>query len=151
MAAVTASAGLATTDYPLSGWWRRVFARLIDALIAVGGFAVVLETSTAIRATSGVAIAALMLGFAWFVLYFVVGHASKSGQTLGKKALGIAVKGDVAHARIGYGRAFARFSTDIFLALIPLVGFLDALMPLWDRDNQALHDKVVNTVVVRVP
>ena len=40
-----------------------------------------------------------------------------------------------------------------FLGAISLsiVWFLDLLWPFWDRDRQALHDKVVGTLVVQGP
>jgi uncharacterized RDD family membrane protein YckC len=149
MSATATFAALALPDYALSGWWRRVFAQLIDGLIVVVGFMAVLELGVALSPTSGVATVCLVLGLIWYVLYFVIGHGSKSGQTLGKKAFGIAVKGDEAGTRIGYGRSFARFLTLTFFGIVPILNVFNVLMPVWDRDNQALHDKVVDTVVVR--
>jgi uncharacterized RDD family membrane protein YckC len=39
------------------------------------------------------------------------------------------------------------FSFVLVLSWLPL---LDGLWPLWDKRNQALHDKVANTVVIRM-
>ena len=43
--------------------------------------------------------------------------------------------------------------TLLLFFIVPLVTLfpLDSLWPLWDKDDQALHDKVVRTHVVRVP
>lgn len=77
------------------------------------------------------------------------------GQTPGKQLLGIrAMKDNGEPSR--WGRTFLRefvVKRIIFglLAAITLyiVWLLDNLWPLWDRDRQALHDKVAGTVVVR--
>ena len=49
-----------------------------------------------------------------------------------------------------------RATTGRFPALVQIVlaftiigGFLDVLWPLWDRQNQTLHDKAAGTVVLR--
>lgn len=93
----------------------------------------------------------------WFA-YEVPGSAN-SGQTLGKRLLGIKVVRLESDERLGFGRAFRRWGR---LGLPTLlwycwgVGFLlqviDCLFVLIDRPlNQALHDKAAATVVVRVP
>lgn len=79
------------------------------------------------------------------------------GQTPGKQLLGIrAMKDNGQPSR--WGRTFLRefvVKGVIFglLAAITasVVWWLDNLWPLWDRDHQALHDKVAGTVVVRGP
>jgi uncharacterized RDD family membrane protein YckC len=83
-------------------------------------------------------------------VYYTVLHGRPRGQTLGKRALGIRVIGEDFRP-IGYGRAFGRFlmSWVMWLACW-LPGLLDGLWPLWDDKNQALHDKVADSIVVRV-
>jgi hypothetical protein len=82
-------------------------------------------------------------------LYFALFHALGHGQTLGKRAMGIAVR-SVAGTGIGIGRALGRAYFMFFLYLLGGLGLLiDGISPLWDRRNQALHDKVVDTVVIR--
>jgi uncharacterized RDD family membrane protein YckC len=93
----------------------------------------------------------------WFA-YEVPGSAN-SGQTLGKRLLGIKVVRVESEERLGFGRAFRRWGR---LGLPTLlwscwgIGFLlqiiDCLFVAIDRPlRQALHDKAANTVVVRVP
>jgi uncharacterized RDD family membrane protein YckC len=72
------------------------------------------------------------------------------GRALGKKILGIAVKGDIGYGRIGHGRAFGRVLALVFFGVIPVVGQLNLLWPLWDPEHQAWHDKIADTAVVRV-
>ena len=79
------------------------------------------------------------------------------GQTPGKQLLGIYVIKDNGEPS-GWGYTFLRefvvkgllFG---FLALLTLsiAGFLNLLWPFWDRDRQALHDKIVGTLVVQGP
>ena len=81
-------------------------------------------------------------------LYFTLMHGRPSGQTVGKRALGIAVRADGSLAPIGYGKAFGRaLSATLFWWFF--LAIFDNLWPLWDRRNQALHDKVVSSIVVR--
>jgi uncharacterized RDD family membrane protein YckC len=96
-----------------------------------------------------IGIAYLLTIVAPFV-YFTVMHGRESGQTLGKRWLGIRVADDSTGKSIGYGRAFGRYAISFVFGLffIPLI--LDYLWPLWDRKHQALHDKVVGSVVVKV-
>jgi uncharacterized RDD family membrane protein YckC len=93
----------------------------------------------------------------WFA-YEVPGSAN-SGQTLGKRLLGIKVVRLESDERLGFGRSFRRWGR---LGLPTLlwycwgVGFflqvVDCLFVVIDRPlNQALHDKAAGTVVVQVP
>ncbi len=87
----------------------------------------------------------LGLGFGWGALYFtaflVLGH----GQTPGKRAMGIRVI-RLDGKPIGWWYAFERFGSYFASFTTGLVGFAQIL---WDRNRQALHDKVVETVVIR--
>ena len=65
----------------------------------------------------------------------------------GKRALGIRVTGDGSDRSIGYGRAFGRHAIIAVFAFFVLPVILDYLWPLWNAKNQALHDKVVGSVV----
>lgn len=72
-------------------------------------------------------------------------------------AVGVRVVRDGTQEVIGYGRAFLRslmeqifrllLLTTLFLGIVWL---LDMLFPLWDRKRQTLHDKIAQTVVLRV-
>ena len=139
-----------------ASWGRRFTAWVIDVFIAfwVPVFAVALllglggsnfedDTGAVVLFLSVPAV--YLLGPVYFALFHALGH----GQTLGKRAMGIAVR-SVAGTGIGLGRAFGRAYFMFFLYLLAGVGLLiDGISPLWDRRNQAFHDKVVDTVVIR--
>jgi uncharacterized RDD family membrane protein YckC len=83
------------------------------------------------------------------LLYF--GVLDGRGQTVGKLALGIAVRSEATGHPIGVGRGMARRALYILLwAAFFIPGLLNALSPLWDRKRQAWHDHAVGSVVVKV-
>lgn len=83
----------------------------------------------------------ILLGIAYFV-YF---EGGPTGQTLGKKALGIRVIDFATGGPIGYGRAFIRYIGKI-VSEIPI--FLGFFWMLWDKEHQTWHDKFASAVVV---
>jgi uncharacterized RDD family membrane protein YckC len=95
-----------------------------------------------------IGIAYLLSILAPFV-YFTVMHGRESGQTLGKRWLGIRVADGTTGSAIGHGRAFGRYAITFVFWLVVIPGILDYLWPLWDKKNQALHDKVVGSVVLK--
>jgi uncharacterized RDD family membrane protein YckC len=83
------------------------------------------------------------LGIGWVIWWFIV---APRGQNPGKAVIGIRVirtNGDAVRT----GGMFVRGLAGLLAGLIPF--YLDELWILWDRDAQTLHDKIVNTVVVR--
>ena len=82
-------------------------------------------------------------------IYYTAMIGSRS-QTFGKMALGIKVVDAESSSPIGYARAFSRWlSTAAMRALFTIPSVVDHLWPLRDPRNQALHDKVARSVVVR--
>jgi len=136
-----------------ASWGRRFVAWLLDVVIVWGPIWVA-SSAVALAvedAASGIVLFALLAVLA--PLYYAFFHAGDRGQTLGKRAVGIAVRNVKTLGRISLVRALARA---YFIALlwvmswttIPLI--LDYLWPLWDAKHQAWHDKVAASVVVRV-
>jgi uncharacterized RDD family membrane protein YckC len=94
---------------------------------------------------------ALALSLLVALAYFAFLDGSRRGQTVGKMALGIAVRDVRTGAPVGAGRALVRR----FLFFLTYLGFvflfvLNALWPLWDPRRQALHDKPVSSCVVDI-
>jgi uncharacterized RDD family membrane protein YckC len=141
-------------DVVYSGWWRRVAALLIDTLliwiVVVIIFAIAFGVAElqadvgAILLIIGIVVA--IAGPIWYTIYF---HGRAPGQTIGKKALGIRVRNAEADRPIGYGASTGRYLITLVFGFFLLPAIVDYLWPLWDSRNQALHDKVANSVVVR--
>ncbi|MGH9135815.1 MAG: RDD family protein [Acidimicrobiales bacterium] len=68
------------------------------------------------------------------------------GQTVGKKAVGIATVDAQTGMPIGAGRAVGRYFARILSGGVCFLGYL---WPLWDPQKQTWHDKLVNSVVVK--
>ena len=88
----------------------------------------------------------LGIGFGWGAVYFTSFLALWSGYTPGKRLVGIRVI-RLDGKPIGWWRAFERFGGYAASLSTGLLGFLQIL---WDRNRQGLHDKAVETVVIRV-
>ena len=98
-----------------------------------------------VRALLGSVADDLGLGFGWFAVYFTSFLALMKGQTPGKRMLKMRVVRLDAKP-IGWWIAFERFGGYVASATLGLLGFVQVL---WDRNRQGLHDKVVETVVIR--
>jgi len=83
------------------------------------------------------------LGIGWIIWWFIV---APRGQNPGKAVVGIRVIRTNGEA-VRTGGMFVRGLAGIVAGIIPF--YLDELWILWDRDAQTIHDKIVNTVVVR--
>jgi uncharacterized RDD family membrane protein YckC len=83
-------------------------------------------------------------------VYFGFMNGSKRGQTVGKMAMGIAVRDARTCQRVRFWRAVGRslISGVVFQLLAEIPFVLDSLAPLWDKRRQSWHDKVAGTIVV---
>jgi len=88
----------------------------------------------------------LGIGFGWTGLYFTAFLALWKGQTPGKRILGLRVM-RLDGEKIGLWAAFERFGGYAASIFTGLLGFAQIF---WDKNRQALHDKISETVVVRV-
>jgi uncharacterized RDD family membrane protein YckC len=127
------------TEFPLASWGRRAAALLLDAFIVVVGLTVLEGFSL------GEVLAIILLPVLYHWLMVGVW-----GQTLGKMALGVRVVRATDAGRVGYSRALGRVACIWVLGVLVLPLLLAYLWPLWDKRNQTLYDKMVDTVVVRV-
>jgi uncharacterized RDD family membrane protein YckC len=143
----------------LAGWWGRVGASLLDALITTLLAAVAIGTGIGVgAATTELAgipfyiVAALIWLF--YAPVLMAREGEHNGQTLGKQAVGIAVVRENQQP-MTFGWSFIRefvIKTVVFgwLGGSILIGYLlDVLWPLWDAENRALHDMLATTRVVQ--
>ena len=143
----------------LAPWGRRFAAILIDNLIVAipvgigAGLFYVGFTNDSLGWLGAIGIVLLIFSLTvGQALYFTILNGNARGQTYGKRALGIRVIDVREGGPIGFGRSFARWGVPTVVNLfVGVFSIVDGLWPLWDARNQALHDKVANSVVVRVP
>lgn len=152
---------------PLADPLDRVVARLWDTLHAmlrflplylVGGILLVVGASMSGEAdgsTTGtilMVLGALLMGAAVvclvaFLIWNSFLRAGRTGQTLGRQKVGIAVVGTETGRPIGAGQMFVR----LFLnSLANNVMYLGWLWMLWDERGQTLGEKATSCHVVKV-
>lgn len=159
---------------PLAGWGTRVAAMLLDSLLQLLGlvpyvvglilfvvgapdsggsdsrysdYAPTTEGNPGLMVGGGLLVLAgllLMLGIQIWNRAFKQG---RTGQSVGKKVMGIRLVDEGTGQPIGAGMSFVR---DLAHTLdgFAYVGYL---WPLWDDKRQTFADKILSTVVVETP
>jgi uncharacterized RDD family membrane protein YckC len=79
------------------------------------------------------------------VLY--VRALGRTGQTWGRKIVGVKVVGKDSRQPLGSGKAFLRVLVAGIVSGNCVLGYL---WMLWDKDKQTWHDKIVGSVVLKV-
>jgi len=128
-----------TDSIQYAGWGQRFLAYIVDWIFLAIVGALILQFSR------GNLIIANSLMIITTLIYFG-STLSKSGQTLGKKMVGIKVLSLSTMQPPSYMQAIGRYF-GYYLSVIPImIGFL---APLWTEKKQAFHDSVANTIVVK--
>jgi len=167
---------------PFATWWSRVGSRLIDGLVLlvprlILAYVVLFNFDSSLRGGRGLFFTqggdffhsveiAFPIVSALGILYFVLFNGLGTGQTLGNRAAGIAVRDVTMGNGIGIARSFARSLVRTLLYTAPLVptfvkvpiptlilwipGLTNDLFPLWDARRQTLADKVARSVMIKV-
>ncbi len=141
--------GFGAAPGPLAEWPQRALGGLIDY---VGPWLV------------AVVILGLTRNFGIYLLFWLVsvgwgaynGYLNGStGQSIGKKVIGLKVVGEQTGQVIGGGQGVLRWGISAAMGLIPCLGWIvvlvNLLFPLWDAKKQTLHDKAVKSLVIVVP
>jgi uncharacterized RDD family membrane protein YckC len=130
---------------PRAGFWQRFAAVFIDGLV-IGIVPVILVIVAAASSGSrGLVVLAYLIGIVGGIAYEVYFIGGPTGQTLGKKAMGIRVIDYSTGGPLGYGRAFLRLIGRYVSGMVCYLGYL---WMLWDDEKQCWHDKMANDVVV---
>lgn len=172
-----ASAPVSQPPAEYATWLRRVAGSLIDGLVLgipllvllVAGFASVSSTmhwrcikysngtswcrtvpdSNVALVGGGILIAlGVLWALAWTV-YVIVAIGGPRGATVGMRAVKIYCVRDLTFDQVGMGKSFLRLVVTSLLGIIWIGSLIDDLFPLWDPKRQTLHDKAVDTVVLR--
>ena len=124
---------------PRASFGQRFVGWLID-LVLLGVVGVVIRALIGVPAGT---LVSTVVNFAYFG-YF---EGGPSGQTVGKRAIGIRVIRYDTGGPLGWGTALIRNVCRIVSALPCLLGYF---WMLWDKEKMTWHDKLSNTVVVPV-
>lgn len=143
---------------PLASFWARFGAYLVDLILlgivtsivaAVLGIEVAQETSAVgdnsveFSVNGAYQLVSLAIALPYFLLL-----EGGSGQTLGKKLLGVqVVAADTLQPGIGPGKALLRYVGRIISTIVCFLGYL---WMLWDPQKQTWHDKIASTKVIKV-
>ncbi len=143
---------------PRATFGQRLGAYLLDFLVIGVPFAI-LATILAVAVApdegtdvdggaAGALILLYVVGFIGLWAYYVLLEGGPTGQTIGKKAVGIRVVSMQTGGPIGYGKSFARTLVRTFIS--GAICGLGYLWMLWDKEKQTWHDKISDSVVVPV-
>jgi uncharacterized RDD family membrane protein YckC len=152
----------------LASWGQRAGAHLIDGLIVAVGAAILFVGITAPFSLAffggddvGVislivgALLALLCAAVVALLYAPALMARTNGKTLGRQVTGCRViRADGRPITFGFAMLREVLVKTLLVGVVSgatggIGWLLDVLWPLWDEENRALHDFVVNTRTIR--
>jgi uncharacterized RDD family membrane protein YckC len=122
---------------PRASFGRRFVAALLDGILLGIVYAILLAVVSQ-EAAYGLY---LLAG----IVYYTLLEGGATGQTLGKKALGIRVIDFNSGGSIGYGRGAIRYIGRLVSSIACFLGYF---WMLWDKEKQTWHDKFATSVVV---
>jgi len=124
-----------------ANWLQRVGAYVIDYIPFVILYIIGIVTHNTAILVLFLLVAIGITGYnRWY-------QAGRTGQSWGKRVLGITLVSEQTGQPIGAGMAFVRDICHFVDSIICDIGFL---FPLWDAKRQTLADKIMRTVVVTV-
>jgi uncharacterized RDD family membrane protein YckC len=133
-----------------ASWIQRVGGYIVDGLIAAPFSILAATLGQSKDEVTGVAslnafyfiFLVLAIAVSGYNRWFLQG---KTGQSWGKKVVGLRLIGEATGQPIGAGKAFLR---DI-CHIVDSICYIGFLWPLWDAKKQTLADKIVSTIVVK--
>lgn len=132
------------TQGQLSPWGKRVGNYAIDFIVP----SIIINIVAALAGGGSVVNLILNLVFLGFVIWNRWIQGGNTGQSIGRKLVGVKLISEQTGQPIGAGMAFVR---DIAHFLDSIACFVGWLFPLWDSKRQTFADKIVKTVVIDVP
>jgi uncharacterized RDD family membrane protein YckC len=127
---------------PYANWGQRFLGTLVDGLVFVVPYIVVIVGGAS--RTWAVAIIGYLalIGLAIWQLI----REGRTGQTVGKQAVGIRLVREVDGQPLGVGMAFVRRLAHFLDSIACYLGWL---WPAWDAKRQTFADKVCSSIVIR--
>lgn len=139
-----------------SGFWRRTTAAFLDGLLLITLYKILFFLISKVNTYMLLAYTGIIEDAKYYIfyttltsilslLYHTLQQASTHQATIGMRFMGIKIYGAALEKPtlpLLIGRYFS-----VYLSVLPL--FIGALMIVWTRRNQTLHDKIAKTVVCR--
>jgi uncharacterized RDD family membrane protein YckC len=131
----------------LAGWGSRVGGFLIDYLVIAVPTFVLMFIGSLVGGGAGGTI--MFIGFlaSFATALWQLHQQGTTGQTIGKKTVGVKVLREADGQPTGFGMAFVRYIAHVLDGIPCYIGYL---WPLWDPKKQTFADKVCSTVVIKV-
>jgi uncharacterized RDD family membrane protein YckC len=149
----------------LASWGSRVIAQIVDGIIIALGAVVLFAILAALGLTvdtDGGAAAFIVTAFFGVIAFSIVAllyapilMSRTNGQTLGRMVVNIRViRADGGPMTFWFAALREIVVKSLLVGVVSSFTFglswlLDILWPLWDEENRALHDFVVNTRVIK--
>jgi uncharacterized RDD family membrane protein YckC len=141
----------------MAEWWQRAAAFVLDLVVLTVPDAIIISVIAGNAVSTGLTgpssanrrlWEAIGVAFVVSLGYFSFLDGGRTGQTVGKRAMGISVRDVDSGGPLGAGRALLRraFFFATYFGLILFV--LNAVSPLWDPRRRAWHDKIARSCVV---
>ena len=133
----------------LANWGSRAGGYIIDYLIFVGpAFVLYVLAAAALRGSTGIFVVLELVGLIVSIAggLWICYQEGTTGQSIGKRTVGIRLIAEDTGQPIGFGMAFVRKLAHILDGSLCYIGFL---WPLWDEKRQTFADKICKTVVVQ--
>jgi uncharacterized RDD family membrane protein YckC len=140
---------------PYAHWGYRLGGYLLDLLLLIPAYFVygigvtMWGDPTLTEDTQNLGLVIMIVGIAilaGFSIWNGIIRQGKTGSSLGKQWVGIAVISEQTGTPIGGWRTFGRSLLHILDALPCYLGYL---WPLWDDKRQTFADKIMKTIVVK--
>ena len=137
----------------LAPWGTRAVGLVIDwALFALVPYIAIFILGAVFGAISD-ALGALVIFVGYIAVFalflYVLGYGvGTTGQSPGKRMMGIKIVGKETGQVIGGGAGIGRWFAHIIDSLVCYIGWL---MPLWDSERQTIADKLIGTYAIIVP
>ncbi|MBT2406151.1 MULTISPECIES: RDD family protein [unclassified Streptomyces] len=134
---------------PLAHWGQRVGAYLLDFLITIVPLYVLVGIGQGMSDDPDDVSPLGLIGLLYTIgmVIFQLVKEGSTGQTIGKKVLGISLLREADGRTLGFGMALVRKLAHFLDSAACYVGWL---WPLWDDKKQTFADKVCSTVVIQV-
>ncbi|GAA3973224.1 RDD family protein [Streptomyces sp. NBC_01352] len=125
-----------------ANWGQRFLGTLVDGLIFMIPYILVIID---VSAQTGILSVVGALGVIGLAIWQLI-KEGRTGQTVGKKALGIRLVRESDGQPLGVGMAFVRRLAHFLDSLACYLGWL---WPAWDAKRQTFADKVCSSIVIR--